>query len=90
MLPSILTFYLKLILGTFLTFWGSNGLIGKVQKRFFFLSAGIAKQLLFSTVSSSLSLEFDLIFGKCWLLGAPMGYFLGRGKVQKHLLGLNI
>ena len=37
MVPSILTFDFDLILGSFLTFWGANGLflgLGKVQKLF--------------------------------------------------------
>ena len=53
-------------------------------------SAGIAERLLFSMLPSSLTLEFDLIFAKCWLFGAPLVYFWGLDKVQKQFLGLII
>ena len=74
---------------SFLAFLGPQW-VNEQGSKTFLGSTSIAEQLLFSMLSSSLSLEFELIFAKCWLLGTLKGYFWGWGKVQEHFLGLII
>ena len=65
MFPSILTFDFDLILGSFLTFWGSNGIFlgsGKGSKTILG-SAHVVEELLFSIVPSILTFDIELIFG---------------------------
>ena len=62
---SILTFDFGLILGSFFTFWGPNGLLlglGKGPKTVLG-STHVVKQLSFSLFLSILTFDFDLIFG---------------------------
>ena len=73
--PSILTFDFDLFLGSFLTFWGPNGLIlvlGRVQKLFWIFTHAV-EQLLFSTVPSILTFDFDLILGPFLAFWGPNG-----------------
>ena len=84
MFPSILTFDFDLILGSFLTFWGPNGLYlgsGKGSNAVFG-STHVVEQLLFSMFLSTLAFDFDL------LSGALMGYFWGWVRVRKLFWGL--
>ena len=60
MIPSILTFEFDLILGSFLTFLGTNGLflgLGLGSKTVFW-STHVAEQLLFFIVLSILTFDF--------------------------------
>ena len=60
MIPSILTFEFDLILGSFLTFLGPNGLflgLGLGSKTVFW-STHVAEQLLFFIVLSILTFDF--------------------------------
>ena len=62
---SILTFNFDLILGSFLTFWGPDGLFlgsGKGSKTVL-RCTHVVEQLLFSIVPSILTYDFDLISG---------------------------
>ena len=63
MFPSILTFDFGLILGSFLTFWGPNGLFLGLEK-------GLATVLTF---------DFDLILGSILTFWGPNGLFWGSG-----------
>ena len=62
--PSILTFDFDLILESFFTFWGPNGLIlgSGVGSKIVFGSTHVVEQLLFSKVPSILTLDW-VIFG---------------------------
>ena len=65
MFPSILTFDFTLILGSFLTFWGPNGLflgLGKGSNTVLG-STHVVEQLSFSMLSSFLIFDFYLILG---------------------------
>ena len=87
MLPSILTFDFDLILGSFLTFWGPNGLffgVGERFKNFFFGSTHKVEHILFSMDPSILTIDSDSILGSFLALGVLMSYFWGR--VQKLFL----
>ena len=62
---SILTFDFDLILGTFLTFWGPNGLfwgLGKGSNAILGSTYGV-EQFSFSIFSSTLIFDFYLILG---------------------------
>ena len=78
MLPSILTFDFDLILESFLTFWGPNGLflgLGKGSNTVLG-STHVVEQLLFFMLSLILTFDFYLFWGNFFLvLGALMGYF---------------
>ena len=69
---SILTFDFGLILGSFLTFWGPNGLFLGLWKGFKtgLGSTHVVEQHLFSMSSPKLTFDFDLIFRSFF-------YFLG-------------
>ena len=76
---SILTFYFDLILGSFLTFWGSNGLflgLGKGSNSVLG-SSHVVEQLSLSTFTSILRFDFDLILGSFFTFGGPNGNFWG-------------
>ena len=62
---SILTFYFDLILGSFLNFWGPNGLFLRLGKgsNTVLGSTHVVEQLSFSMFSSILIFEFYLILG---------------------------
>ena len=69
---SILAFTFDLILGSFLTFWGPNGLflgLGKGSKT--------VEQLSFSMLPSILTFDFYLILGSFFSFWGPNGLFLG-------------
>ena len=62
---SILTFYFDLILGSFLTFWGPNGLflgLGKGSNTVLG-STHVVEQLSFFMLSSILTFDFYLFWG---------------------------
>ena len=63
--PSILTFGIDLILGSFLTVLGPNELFfgSGYSTRTVLGSTHVVEQLLFSIVPSILTLDFDLILG---------------------------
>ena len=61
--PSILTFDFDFIVGSFLTFWGPNGLFWGLAwgLKNVLVSAYIVEQLSFSMFSSILTFDFDFI-----------------------------
>ena len=76
---SILTFDFDSIFGSFLTFWGPNGLflgLGKGPKTVLG-STHVVKQLSFSLFLSILTFDFDLIFGSFFTFWGPNGLFWG-------------
>ena len=78
---SILTFYFDLILGSFFTFWGPNGLflgLGKGSNTVLG-STHVVEQLSFSMFSSILTFDFYLFWGNFFSFGGPNGLFLGLG-----------
>ena len=78
---SILTFYFDLILGSFFTFWGPNGLflgLGKGSNTVLG-STHVVEQLSFSMFSSILTFDFYLFYGNFFSFGGPNGLFLGLG-----------
>ena len=78
---SILTFDFDSILGSFLTFWGPNGLflgLGKGSNSVLG-STHVVEQLSFSMLSSILTFYFCLIWGNFFSFGGPNGLFLGLG-----------
>ena len=79
--PSLLTFDFDLLLGSFLTFWGSNGLflrLGYGSKTVSW-STHVVVQLSFCMFPSILVLDFYLIFGSFFTFWGPYGLFLGLG-----------
>ena len=81
MFPSILTFDFDLILGSFLTFWGPNGLffgLGKGSKTVSG-STDVVEQLSFPMFPSFLRFDFDLILGSYFYFLGPNELFLGLG-----------
>ena len=81
MFPSTLAFDFDLMLGSFLTFWGPNGLfLGLGGGSTTVLgSTHIVEQLSFSMFPSILTFDFDLILGSFLTFGGPNGLFLGLG-----------
>ena len=78
MFLSILAFEFDLILGSFFTFWGPNGLFLGSEKgsKTILGSIHVVDQLSISMSPSILTIDFDIIFGFIFLLfGAPMCYF---------------
>ena len=86
---SILTFDLDLILGTFLTFWGPNGLFLGFGKGSYTVlgSTHVVEQLSFSLLPSILTFDFDLFLGSFLILLGLNGLFLGLGLGSKTVLG---
>ena len=78
MFPSIWTFDFDLILGSFLPFWGPNGLFwGLVYgSKTVSGSTHVVGPLLCSMFSSILTLDYDLILGSYWTFWGPNGQFL--------------
>ena len=78
---SILTFYFDLILGSFFTLWGPNGLFLWLVKcsKTVLGSTHVVEQLSFSMFPSILTFDFDLILGSFLTFGGPHGLFLGFG-----------
>ena len=87
MLPFILTFDFDLILGSFFTFWGPNGLfLGlALGSTTVFGSAHVVKQLSFSMFLSILTFDFDLILGSFLTFWGPNGLFLGSTHIVQQL-----
>ena len=75
MFLSILTFEFELILGSFFTFWGLNGLILGVEygSTTVLGSTYVVEQLSSSLFLSILTFDFDLIFGSFFTFGGPNG-----------------
>ena len=71
MFPSILTFDFDLILGSFLTFGGPNGLFLGLWKgsKTVLGSTHVVEQLSFSMLPSILTFDFDLILRSFLTLG---------------------
>ena len=63
MFPSILIFGFDLILGSFLTFWGPNGLFLGLRKgsKTVLGSTHVVEQLSFTMLPSIQTFDFDLI-----------------------------
>ena len=78
---SILTFDFDLILGSFLIFWGPNGLFLGLWKgsKTVLGSTHVVEQLSFSMLPSILTFDFDLILGSFLTFWGPNGLFLGSG-----------
>ena len=77
MFSSILTLDFDLILGSFLTFWGPNGLFW--DSKTIFGPNHVVEQLLSSSILTFLIWFWDNFL----LFRALMGYFWGWGRVQK-------
>ena len=79
-----------LILGSFLTFLGPNGLFLGLWKgsKTVLGSTHVVEQLSFSMLPSILTFDFDLILGSFLTFGALMGFFWGWDRVQKLFWGL--
>ena len=79
MLPSMPTFDFDLILGSFFTFWGPDGLFlgsGKGSKTVLG-STHVVEQLSFSVLPWILTFYFNLILGSFLAFWGPNGLFLG-------------
>ena len=85
----ILTFEFDLILGSFFTFWGPNGLyLGLEKDSITFLgSTHVVEQLSFSMLPSILTFDFDLFLGSFLTFCGPNGLFLGLGFPNGLFLG---
>ena len=89
MFPSILTFDFGLILGSFFTFWGPNGLflgLGYDLKTVLG-STHVVEQLSSSMLPSILTFDFDLILVSFFTFWGPNGLFFGLGKGSNTVLG---
>ena len=75
---SILTFDFDLILGSFFTFWGPNGLFLVLGQGLNTVlgSTHVVEQLSFSMFSSILIFDFYLILGSFFSFWGPNGLFL--------------
>ena len=73
MFLSILTFDFDLVLGSFLTFWGPNGLFLGLEKgsNTVLGSTYVVEQLLSSLFLSILTFDFDLILGSFFYFFGP-------------------
>ena len=76
---SILTFDFGLILGSFLTFWGPNGLFLGLWKgsKTVLGSTHVVEELSFSLFLSILTFDFGLILGSFLTVWGPNGLFSG-------------
>ena len=92
MFASILIFDFDLILGSFFTFWGSNGLfLGSGNSAKSILeSTHVVEQLSFSMLPSVLTFNFDLILGAFFTFWGPNGLILRFGGVRTLFWGLLI
>ena len=92
MFLSFLTFDFDLVLWSFLTFWGPNGLFLGLGKGSYTVlgSTHVVEKLSFSMLPWILTFDFDLILGSFFIFGALMGYFWGWGRAQKLFWGLLI
>ena len=81
---SILTFDFDLIFGSFLTFWGPNGLLlGLGRGPNTVGNTHVVEQLYFSMFPWILTFDFDLILGSFLTFLGPNGLFLGLGRVRQ-------
>ena len=73
--------FFGLILGSFLTFWGPNGLFLGLWKgaKTVLGSTHVVEQLSFSMIPSILTFDFDLILGSFLTFWGPNGLILGLG-----------
>ena len=87
---SILTFDFDLILGSFFTFDGHNGLFLGLEKgsNTVLGSTHVVEQLSFSLFITILTFDFDLILGLFFTFWALTGYFWHWGRAQKIFGGL--
>ena len=76
-----MTFGFDLILGSFLTFRGPNGLFleSGFGLKTFLGSTHVVEKLSFSMFPSILTFDFDLILGSFLSFWGPNGLFLGLG-----------
>ena len=90
--PSILTFDFDLILGSFLAFWGPNGLFSGLRwgLKNVFGSPHVAEQILFSMFPSILTLDYSLNLRSFLTFGGSNGLFWGQDLVQELFWGLLI
>ena len=86
---SILTFGFDLILGSFFTFWGPNGLFLGLRKssKSFLGSTHLVEQFSFSMFLSILIFDFYLISGTFLTFWGHNGPFLGLGSGSTTVLG---
>ena len=77
MFSSIVTLDFHLILGSFLTFLGPNGLIleSGYDSKALFVSTYVVDKLKFSMIPSILTFEFDLIFRSFLTFWSDNGLF---------------
>ena len=82
MFLSNLKFTFDLILGSFFTFWGPNGLFLGLGKGSYTVlgSTHVVEQFSFCMFSSILIFDFYLISGSFLTFWGPNGLFLGLGK----------
>ena len=81
---SILTFEFDLILGSFFTFWGPNGIflgLGK-DSNTVLGSTHVVEQLSFSLSISILTFDFDLILGSMPSLAKPSQAAIGGSQIS--------
>ena len=91
MITLILTFEFYFIFGSFLTFWGPNGLFlgpGRVHKLIWGLLMLLSNFHFLRFLQFGL-LEFDLILGSFFTFWSPNGLLLGLGYGSKSFLGSN-
>ena len=76
-------------MGSFLTFWGPNGLFLGLWKgsKTVLGSTHVVEQLSFSMLPSILTFDFDLILGSFLTFCGPNGLFLGLGFPNGLFLG---
>ena len=88
MFLSILTFEFDLILGSFFTFWGPNGLFLGLEDGLTTVlgSTYVVEQLSSSLFFSILTFYFDLILGSFFNFLGTHGLFLGLGKGSNTVL----
>ena len=79
MFLSILTFDFDLILGSFLSYWGPNGLFLGLRKssKTVLVSIHVVEQFSFCMFLSILIFDFYLISGSFFTFLGPNGQFLG-------------
>ena len=90
MFLSILTFTFDLTLGSFLTFWGPNGLFLGLRKGLNTVSGSthVVEKLSFSMFFFSiLTFDFESILGSFLSFWGPVELFLGSGKGSNTVLG---
>ena len=86
----ILTFDFDLILGSFFTFWGANGLFLGLRKKSKTVlgSTHVMEQLLFPIVLLILTFDFDLILGYFFYFLGPLWAIFGARVGFKKCFGV--